>query len=113
MLVDANCDNSVTIPRCPNLVVNLKVSVALKKILALTSAFWAPPYFKSWIHPWPGGGACKFKKSMTCFQAASNRDSARGVARSSRKNCGLKLGRGSALKMHGNLFACLGGHLGR
>ena len=31
MLVDANCDDSVTIPRCPNLVVDLKVSVALKK----------------------------------------------------------------------------------
>ena len=30
-LVDANCDDSVTIPRCPNLVVDLKVSVALKK----------------------------------------------------------------------------------
>ena len=31
MLVDANCDDSVTIPRRPNLVVDLKVSVALKK----------------------------------------------------------------------------------
>ena len=53
MVVDANCDDSVTIPRCPNLVVNLKVSVALKKnFRVLTRAFWAPPYFKSWIHPW-------------------------------------------------------------
>ena len=32
MLVDANCDDSVTIPRCPNLVVDFKVSVALKII---------------------------------------------------------------------------------
>ena len=52
MLVDANCDDSVTIPRCQNLVVDLKVNVALKKnFCALTRAFWAPPYFKSWIHP--------------------------------------------------------------
>ena len=45
MLVDANCYDSVTIPSCPNLVVDLKVSVALKKNLR------EPPYFKSWIHP--------------------------------------------------------------
>ena len=33
---------------------------------------------------------------------------------SSRKNGhGLEVGRGNALKMNGNLFACLGGHLGR
>ena len=52
MLVDANCDDGVTIPRCPNLVVDLKVSVTLKNnFCALTRAFWAPPYFKSWIHP--------------------------------------------------------------
>ena len=44
MLVDANFDDSVTIPRCPNLVVDLKVSVAMKKnFRALTRAFWAPP----------------------------------------------------------------------
>ena len=62
MLVDANCDDSVTIPRCPNLVVDLKVSVALKKNFhALMHAFWAPPYFKSWIHPCitlTGSGSC-------------------------------------------------------
>ena len=51
MLVDANCDDSVTIPRCQNLVVDLKVSVALNKNFCVTHAFWAPPYFKSWIHP--------------------------------------------------------------
>ena len=44
MLVDANCDDSVTIPRCPNLVVDLKVSVALKKKLSRTYAcILAPP----------------------------------------------------------------------
>ena len=44
MLVDANCDDSVTISRCPNLVVDLKVCVALKKnFRVLTRAFWAPP----------------------------------------------------------------------
>ena len=43
MLVDANCDDSVTIPRCPNLVVDLKVSVALKKTFAcLCAHFWHP-----------------------------------------------------------------------
>ena len=44
MLVDANCDDSVIIPRSPNLVVDLKVSVALEKNFhRLTRAFWAPP----------------------------------------------------------------------
>ena len=48
MLVDVNCDDSVTIPRFPNLVVDLKLSVALKKKKkkkknrALTRAFWTP-----------------------------------------------------------------------
>ena len=54
MLVDANCDDStsVTIPRCPNLVVHLKVSVALEKNFhTLIHAFHAPPSFKSRIHP--------------------------------------------------------------
>ena len=55
MLVDANCDDSVTIPRCPNLVVDLKVSVCGTEKNVLTRAFWAPPYFKSWIQPWRGG----------------------------------------------------------
>ena len=50
VLVDANCDDSVTIPRCPNLVVDLKVSVALKKNFTRLH-FGHPPYFKSWIHP--------------------------------------------------------------
>ena len=46
MLVDANCDDNVTIPRCPNMVVDLKVSVHVahkKNVRALTRAFWAPP----------------------------------------------------------------------
>ena len=43
MLVDANCDDSVTIPRCPNLVVDLKVSVALKKIFACLRAHFGHP----------------------------------------------------------------------
>ena len=42
MLIDANCDDSVTIPRCPNL--DLKVSVALKKTFAhLRAHFGHPP----------------------------------------------------------------------
>ena len=40
MLVDANCDDSVTISRCLNLVMDLKVSVALKKIFSCAYAFW-------------------------------------------------------------------------
>ena len=50
MLVDASCDDGVTIPRPQNLVVDLKVSVALKKTFArLCAHFGHPPYFKSWI----------------------------------------------------------------
>ena len=52
MLVDVNCDDSVTIPRCPNLVVDLKVSALKKNFRVHMRTFWAPPYFKSWIHPW-------------------------------------------------------------
>ena len=49
MIVDANCDDSVTIPRCPNLVVDLKVSVALKKLSrAYARILGTPPI------PYPG-----------------------------------------------------------
>ena len=41
-LVDANCDDSVTIPRCPNLVVDLKVSVALEEKKKKRSWFMNP-----------------------------------------------------------------------
>ena len=41
VLVDANCDDSVTIPRCPNLVVDLKVSAAL--FARLRAHFEHPP----------------------------------------------------------------------
>ena len=47
MLVDANCDDSVTIPRCPHLVVDLKVSVALKKTFACLRAHFGHPPISS------------------------------------------------------------------
>ena len=46
MLVGANCDDSVTIPRCLNLVMDLKVSVALKKIFAHLRARFGLPLFE-------------------------------------------------------------------
>ena len=46
MLVDANCDDSVTIPRCPNLVVDLKGSVALEKKLACLPEHLGTPLFQ-------------------------------------------------------------------
>ena len=52
MLVDANCDDSVTIIQgALTWLWTLKVSVALGKKSALMRTFRAPPYFKSWIHP--------------------------------------------------------------
>ena len=49
VLVDANCDDSVTIPRCPNLVVDLKVSVAL--FARLRVHFGHPPISNSGSTP--------------------------------------------------------------
>ena len=46
------CDDSVTIPRCPNLVVDLKVRVALKKNSRAYTRIMGTPYFKSGIHLW-------------------------------------------------------------
>ena len=44
MLVDVNCDDNVTIPRSPNLVVDLKVSVPLQK--KLLRAYARTPLFQ-------------------------------------------------------------------
>ena len=59
MLVDANCNDSVTIPRCPNLVVDLKVSECgtEKKLSRGYTRILGTPYFKSWIH------SCRYKQS--------------------------------------------------
>ena len=50
--IDANCDGSVTISKCPNLVVDLKVSVALKKTFTIlgTPLFQIldPPLHLAW-----------------------------------------------------------------
>ena len=56
MLVDANCDDSVTIPRCPNLVVDLKVALKKKSFTCLRGHFVHPPISKPGCTPGGGGG---------------------------------------------------------
>ena len=56
MLVDANCDDSVTIPRCPNLVVDLKVRAHLR------THFGHPPISNPGSTPGGGGGGARVQK---------------------------------------------------